>query len=86
MSFDHYDIREHVVLFYNQLFSEHFSWRPNLDGLVFDSIAEEPNWQLVERQYEEYEGLEVVKGMNSDKVQGHDGFTMAFFQVYWDVI
>jgi hypothetical protein len=27
-----------------------------------------------------------MKGMNSDKAQGPDGFTMAFFQVCWAVI
>jgi hypothetical protein len=32
------------------------------------------------------EVLEVVKGMNSDKVPGPDGFSMAFFQACWDVI
>jgi hypothetical protein len=30
--------------------------------------------------------LKVVKGMNSNKVSGSDGFTIAFFQACWDVI
>jgi hypothetical protein len=30
--------------------------------------------------------LEVVKGMNNDKVPSLDGFTMTFFQSCWDVI
>jgi hypothetical protein len=36
--------------------------------------------------FEESEILEVVKGMNSDKASGSNGFTMAFFQALWDVI
>jgi hypothetical protein len=33
----------------------------------------------VESWFEEWEDLEVVKGMNSDKVFEHDGFSMVFF-------
>jgi hypothetical protein len=45
---------------------------------------EEAPW--VKRPFEECEVLEVVKGMNKDKAQGPNGFTMAFFRVCWDVI
>lgn len=41
---------------------------------------------MVDRPFEEGEILEVVKGINSDKALDLDGFTMAFFQVCWDVI
>jgi hypothetical protein len=36
--------------------------------------------------FEESEVLQVVKGMNSDEAPCLDGFTMAFFQVCWEVI
>jgi hypothetical protein len=39
----------------------------------------------LESSFEE-EVLEVVKGLNSDKAPRLDGFSMAFFQVCWDVI
>jgi hypothetical protein len=61
------------------LFTEQFSWWPKLDGLAFDSIDEEESTWL-ERPFEESEVLEVVKGMNSNKASGPDGFTIAFFQ------
>jgi hypothetical protein len=72
-------IREHIVLFYNRLFIEQFIWQPKPDGLVFDSIDEEEGTWL-EGLFEEYEVLEVVRGMNSDKASNLDAFTMAFFQ------
>jgi hypothetical protein len=38
VSSDQSAIREHIVQYYDSLFSEQFSWRPKLDGLAFDSI------------------------------------------------
>jgi hypothetical protein len=61
------------------------SWCPKLDGLDFDSInVDESSW--LERRFEESEVLKVVKGMNSEKVLGLDGFSIAFFQVCWEGI
>jgi hypothetical protein len=40
----------------------------------------------LELPFEEREFLEVVKGKNTDYVLGPDGFPMAFFQDFWDVI
>jgi hypothetical protein len=60
----------------------------NLAGgqsLAFDSIDEEKATWL-EKPFEESEVIEVLRGINSDKVLGPDGFTMAFFQACWDVI
>lgn len=34
-------IREHVVQFYNRLYLEQLSWRPNLDRLTFTSIGDD---------------------------------------------
>jgi hypothetical protein len=79
VSSDQYEIREHIVLFYNIFFTEQFIWWPKLDILTFDSIdTEESTW--LERLFEETEVLEVAKGMNNNKVSNPDGFTMAFFQ------
>jgi hypothetical protein len=41
VTFDHSEIREHIVHFYDRLFSKQFSWRSKLDGLPFDSTDEE---------------------------------------------
>jgi len=56
-----------------------------LDDLDFDSIdVEEASW--LERRFEVSGVLDVVKGMNSEKALDRDGFSMAFFQVCWEVI
>ena len=31
---DHSMMRDHIVQFYNSLFTERFSWHPRLDGLL----------------------------------------------------
>jgi hypothetical protein len=48
-----------------------------LDGLAFEPIVVEASW--LEHQFES-EILQVVKGMNNDKVPSPDGFSKAFFQ------
>jgi hypothetical protein len=50
-----------------------------MDNQSFSSIdVEEKCW--LERDFEEKEVWEVIKGMEGDKSPGPDGFTMAFFQ------
>jgi hypothetical protein len=79
MSFDSTVIREHIVQFYNRLYSKQFSWRLKLDGLSLLSFeADERNW--LERDFEGSEVLEVVRDLNGDKAPGLDGFSTAFFQ------
>jgi hypothetical protein len=73
------NIGEHVVEFYQKLFSEPIRWRPKVDGLSFDSILEfEARW--LERAFEEEEVRKVVSAINGDKAPGLDGFFMGFFQ------
>jgi hypothetical protein len=74
-----FDIRGHIVQFYDSLFIEQFSWRPRLDGLTFNSIGEdEAIW--LEKLSRKMRSFEVVKALNSDKASRLDSFTMAFFQ------
>ena len=56
-----------------------------MDGITFDSILEvEVGW--LERDLEEEEVRKVVLKMNGNKALGLKGFSMAFFQVCWDVV
>jgi hypothetical protein len=72
------EIGEHVVQFYQKLFSEPFRWMPMVDGLSFDSILEsEASW--LERAFKEEEVRKVVSAINGDRALGPDGFSMAFF-------
>jgi hypothetical protein len=66
-------IREHIVQFYESLFSKQYNWWPRLDGLAFNSLATEEASRL-ELPIDEREVLEVVKGMNRDKVSSPNGF------------
>jgi hypothetical protein len=56
-----------------------------MDNLAFDTL-DAGEASSLELPFEEREVLEVVKGLNSDKAPGPDGFTLAFFQDCWDVI
>jgi hypothetical protein len=78
-------IGEHVVNYYESLFTEPLSWRPRLDNLEFDRLNGEEAASL-ENPFEEREVREVIKGMNRDKAPGPDGFSMAFFQDCWEVV
>jgi len=78
MSSNSTEIKEHKVQFYNQLYSEQFTWRPKVNGLLFLSIdAKESN--RLGRDFEEQEVREVVRDLNGDKALGPDSFTIAFF-------
>ena len=38
------------------------------------------------RPFDEEEAVRVLKGFNGDKAPGPDGFSLAFFQICWDII
>jgi hypothetical protein len=82
---DPVSISEHVVNFYESLFSEPLSWRPQLDNLEFDMLNGEEASSL-ENPFEEREVREVIIGMYRDKAPGSDGFSMALFQDCWKVV
>jgi hypothetical protein len=78
-------ISEHIVKFYQKLFEEQCQWRLRVDGLVFDQILDhEAGW--LEREFEEEEVRKSVMAMEGDKAPGPDGFSIAFFQVCWEVV
>jgi len=79
MSSDPVEIKEHIVQYYDKLYTKQSMWWPRVDGLSFLSIdAEESIW--LEREFEK---PEVVQDLNGDKAPGPDGFTLAFFQKCW---
>jgi hypothetical protein len=78
------EISEHIIEFYQKLFTEQCNWRPMVDGISFDSISEEEvSW--LERDFEEDEIRKVVFMMNGNKALGPNGFSLAFFQTCWEV-
>ena len=72
-------------MFYDNLFTERYSWQPRLGGLPFESIGgEEAIW--LERPFKGTKVFEVVKALNYNKAPGLDGFTMGFFHACWEML
>lgn len=72
-----------MSILYNSITNLHRAIK--LDSLSFDSLSKvDANW--VERLFEEWEVLEVVRAINGDKARGPDDLSMAFFQAYWNVL
>jgi hypothetical protein len=84
-TFDPAILGDHIVNYYDSLFTEPLSWRPQLDNLEFNMLSTTEATSL-EEPFDEKEVWEVIKGMDRDKAPGPDGFSMAFFQECWNVI
>ena len=82
---DHEAIKVHIVNFYQSLYKESGVPRPLLYGLEFISLETE-DVQWLERQFDEEEITEVIKGFNGDKAPGPDGFPLSFFQHCWSIV
>lgn len=76
---DREDIKTQVEQFYHSLYQESETWRPEADGLDFDSI-DPIDRDLLERPFDREEVVQVLQNLEGDKAPGPDGFTMAFFQ------
>ncbi len=59
--------------------------QPLLDGLEFTMLSTEDAVGL-EKPFEEDEVTGVLHGFVGDKALGLDGFPMAFFQSYWNIV
>jgi hypothetical protein len=75
-------VGNHIVNYYDSLFTEPLNWRPRLDNLEFDMLSNSDASSLEEP----FEEREVIKGMDGDKAPGPDGFSMAFFKDCWEII
>ena len=78
-------ISDHIVSFYDSLFTKPLSWRPRLDNLEFHMLSTTEAASL-EDPFEEREMWEVIEGMDRDEAPGPDGFSMAFYQDCWGVV
>jgi hypothetical protein len=83
MSTNLMEIKDHIVQFYRNLYSEQVPCRPRAYGLSFRSIdADESLW--MEQEFEEEELWAVIREMSGDKApaQRPNGFTIAFWFLY----
>jgi hypothetical protein len=67
------------------MFAESMPWRPELDDLEFEPLSEDEAVSL-EAPFQEKEVKDVIFGMDGNKALGPDGFSLAFFQVCWEVL
>jgi hypothetical protein len=79
------EIREGIVDFYQDLYSEREAWRPVLGGVEFNSLGAEEATHI-ERPFSEEEVVIALKQISGEKASGPDGFTLAFFHHCWDVV
>lgn len=63
--------------YYENLLTQQATWRPNLDGLTFESLDPHSTRWLV-RPFNEDEIQPVISGMTKE-ASGFDGFSTAFF-------
>lgn len=78
-------IRNNILEFYKDLFSEKESWRPSWNCSELASISDqEKEW--LERPFDEIEVTRVVKMVEGDKAPDPDGFNMCFFKRCWHIV
>lgn len=80
---DRGSIIQHIKDFFVNLYEREERDRPPLDNLAFSNISEEDaSW--LERNFEEIEVRAAIVELGGDKAPGPDGFSMAFFQRFWE--
>lgn len=78
-------IKQEIVSYYENLYTETESWRLQLDMENYPRISEEDSDLLV-ANFEAQEILESLTACARDKAPGPDGFSMEFFKQFWEII
>ena len=78
-------IRDGIFNYYQQLYLETEIWRPQFGSLSFWNLENEDVMWL-EREFTKEEVAATIKQLNGDKALGLDGFNIAFFQCFWEVV
>lgn len=74
-------VRDHFV----QFFASDNRDKPRLRNLGMQTVSMEMNL-LLEEEFSEAEIQDAIWGCDGNKAPGPDGFTMAYFTEFWDVI
>ena len=77
------DIKSGVCRAYRTLLSEIEDWRPRIGDLQFRVLGTEKSKSL-EKPFSKKEVFKALCSLSGDKASGPDGFTMAFWQFFWD--
>ncbi|WMV13355.1 hypothetical protein MTR67_006740 [Solanum verrucosum] len=82
---DPVEIRNTVINFFKELYTESEEWRPNFDLMECPTISqEEKDW--MQRPFTESEVLQCLQLCDGDKAPGQDGYTMSFFKSCWGIV
>uniref|UniRef100_A0A2N9GD74 Reverse transcriptase domain-containing protein n=1 Tax=Fagus sylvatica TaxID=28930 RepID=A0A2N9GD74_FAGSY len=79
------EIRDGIVNFYQDLYSEREAWRPMLGGVEFNTINSAEATEL-EVPFSEEEVVTALNQMSGEKAPGPDGYTIAFYKHCWDIV
>ena len=78
-------IKEGVANAFHMVLSKVGKWRPNIDGLVFDSLASDDS-QALEIPFSEEEVFATLSCLSGDKAFGPDDVSLGFWQFCWDFV
>ena len=79
------DIQREIVDFYKKLYNSDARLRPKMDGVSFRKLSISRGSSLEER-FNQVEIRQAVFSLGGDRSPGPDGFPIAFFQQFWDLI
>lgn len=77
--------RNHIELYYHNLYYDPFPFRPEIKGVCFDCI-EEDDQRWLERPFLEEKVLCALNLMEDEKASSPDGFPIKCLKVCWDVV
>ena len=79
------DLKNSVVGAFQKLYSEEEGWRPSIDELSFMGL-DSSEAEGLENPFSEEEVFATLSDLGKEKAPGPDGFTMAFWFFWWDVV
>ena len=79
------EVRQGIVNVFQQLFSEELGWRADIEGLHLHRLNFQEAGNL-ELPFSEEEIHFALLELNGNKAPGPDGFTVTFWQAYWDFV
>ncbi|XP_026398308.1 uncharacterized protein LOC113294103 [Papaver somniferum] len=78
-------LQEHIVEYYNTLFTEEEVIRPDLENITFDKINSQESY-ILEADFIEEEVMNDIQELGNNKAPGPDGFPIIFFSKGWSFL
>lgn len=82
---DETNIQQAILQHYETLLKEEEEWRPLIGSDGFSKISDVTTVNLI-RPFTEEEIRNVVFSMDPNKSPGPDGFSLGFYQQFWEVV